>query len=1096
MTDFADLGIRVDSRGAVSGERDLDKLSKTASRTGGAVAALGRQFVVAGAAMAASFGGRAIVRQIEEFETAMSGVAAVTRASAKDLSALRDVAREMGASTEFSASQAADGLRFLGMAGFSAQEAIASLGDTLNLATASGMGLAQAADIASNIMSGFGIAASDAATVTDVLAAASSRSNTDVSQLGEAMKFAAPVAKAMGISIQDTAAAIGTLSDAGLQGSQAGTGLRAVLASLSKPSKDAEEYLDAMGVTLKDINPEAVGLSEALGLLYDNGLNAQAAMAIFGREAASAGLVLAESARRFGEFGDELGSVQGEAQRMADTMRDNLGGDLKTLGSTVSGLILELGEAGLTDILRTVVKVVAGAITVITDLVKAFGFVTDKIHNAASVLLGFGRTSVSTQKAIDNVSLSLADEAIAIDLVNDSIPAGIELSKSAAKSKLNEARAIYEKIEAERLEAQQEVMLSSAYKGTAREIKVLSAITKEFTANSERNGGIFAPNAAREGLETNIRLLQRAYDEQRRLLSAADVMPDAYEKSKTTIKRLEESIASATGGVVVMTGEVVKLGERGEISFDDLADAASKSSKSIKDAEDAAKKYTDTMSGYFVDGMNDAVDWMLDGFKGGLGSLWKIFTGTIKQMIAFALKNQIMLSMGIGGSAIGGAASAATGAGGGGIFSGLASTLIGGFGPSAAVGGGVGATLGSLAGGTGLIGGAGNVIAGIASGGLAGGGAAIGTALGGATASMAGFATALGAVALPLLAVAAIFSFFKTKTKILDTGLQVNIENIDATVQAFKKVEKSKFWGLSKKISTELDDVADETASPVLEAVYNIQKGIIDAADYLGIGAEAFDAFSTQLKISFKDLKTDEEKSRAIQDALEGLGDEFAGMIVGIDDLSKSGEGAAATLTRLVQSVATVNQWWDRLGFSLYDLSLAGADAASTIVALYGDIETFTSLSGAYYQNFFTQQERTAQAIKEVSASLADLGVGALPASRDAFRALVEAAEIAGNDSLVAGLLKISGAFAEITTASDALAQSLDQSQFTTRAAFEFAKSTLAQGGTDAYESTDTLLLRQLVDAVKQGNLKIIQNTGDTARILTRQDLAPTETVV
>ena len=505
----------------------------------------------------------------------------------------------------------------------------------------------------------------------------------------------------------------------------------------------------------------------------------------------------------------------------------------------------------------------------------------------------------------------------------------------------------------------------------------------------------------------------------------------------------------------------------------------SEADKAIKEAEDAAKKYTDTMSGYFVDGMNDAVDWMLDGFKGGLGSLWKIFTSTIKQMIAFALKNQIMLSMGIGGSAIGGAASAATGAGGGllgGIFGGAGAGIMAGA-------GGIGGAIGGIAQGIGGI---------FSGGGLGASFANLGGLITGASSGFGAIGAAIPAIGLIVLGLSAIIG----KTRKIDEGLSVSIDGLDAVVKSFVTLEKSQFFGLFKSKKTKSSDVSSDIADPITEAVYNIQKGIIDAADYLGIGADAFDAFSTQLKISFKDLKTDEEKSRAIQDALAGLGDEFAGMIVGIDDLSKSGEGAAATLTRLVQSVATVNQWWDRLGFSLYDLSLAGADAASTIVALYGDLETFTSLSGAYYQNFFTQQERTAQAIKEVSASLADLGVGALPASRDAFRALVEAAEIAGNDSLVAGLLKISGAFAEITTASDALAQSLDRSQFTTRAAFEFAKSTLAQGGTDAYESTDTLLLRQLVDAVKQGNLKIIQNTGDTARILTRQDLAPTETVV
>lgn len=385
MTDFAKLGIGYDPSGLSRARGDFAKTELAGGRLERSVVNSSRkmsssmnQVAMAARSMLAPLatflGGRAIVTEIADFETSMSAVAAITRATGEELAAMRDIARELGATTEFTAGQAAEGLKFLGMAGFEANEAIAALPDTLNLATAAGMDLGTAADIASNIMSGFQIAAKDAAIVTDILAAAASRSNTDVTQLGRAMKFAAPVANAMGISINDTAAAIGALSDAGLQSSQAGTGLRAVLASLAGPSKKAQDAFDELGLNMKELNPTSNALSDILLRLSESGMTAEQAIAIFGREAASAGLVLVNAHARVAEFGQELGNVSGEAQRMADTMRDNLGGDLRILASAISGLVLTLGDAGLTDALRAATQsatsffeFLSGNVSVISD---------------------------------------------------------------------------------------------------------------------------------------------------------------------------------------------------------------------------------------------------------------------------------------------------------------------------------------------------------------------------------------------------------------------------------------------------------------------------------------------------------------------------------------------------------------------------------------------------------------------------------------------------------------------------------------------------------------------------------------------------------
>lgn len=371
-TAILNINVKLDGAEAASSKlKQIEGQSKSTEKaTDALTASVGKMVGGLAAFAATAFTLDRTISTIAGFEKSMSAVQAITRANAEELAALRDVAKELGASTEYSASQAADALKFLGMAGFQAKDAIAAIPDVLDLATATSMGLAEAADISSNIMSGFGLNASQAGEAADILAAAATRANTDVSQLGDAMKYAAPVAHSLGISMGDTAAAIGVMSDAGIQGAQAGTGLRAVLASLVKPSKEGEAALKAMGLTMKDVNPQTKSLADIFKTLQERGLNAQAAMMLFGREAASAGLSMAAASGRLGELSGQLRDVNGEAKRMADTMRDNLAGDLDNLSSAAEGLILAVGEAGLTHALRSTIQATTELVGVFSEMVQ------------------------------------------------------------------------------------------------------------------------------------------------------------------------------------------------------------------------------------------------------------------------------------------------------------------------------------------------------------------------------------------------------------------------------------------------------------------------------------------------------------------------------------------------------------------------------------------------------------------------------------------------------------------------------------------------------------------------------------------------------
>ena len=184
-----------------------------------------------------------------DFEKQMSAVGAVSQASAEDMARLTKTAKQFGASTAFSATQAGQGLELLALGGFSTQESIDALGPTLSAAAADGIELAQAADVVSSTLKALDLPATEAQRAADVLAKVSGTTSTSILGLGEAMKYAAPEAHTMGISLETTAAVLGLVADAGLKGSIGGTAFTSALVKLAKPSKQGSEYLQKLGIS-------------------------------------------------------------------------------------------------------------------------------------------------------------------------------------------------------------------------------------------------------------------------------------------------------------------------------------------------------------------------------------------------------------------------------------------------------------------------------------------------------------------------------------------------------------------------------------------------------------------------------------------------------------------------------------------------------------------------------------------------------------------------------------------------------------------------------------------------------------------------------
>ena len=217
---------------------------------GDKVTSVGEKFLPATAAVAGL--GAAAVKTASDFDSQMSKVAAISGATGDDLDSLKEKAREMGAKTKFSASEAGEAFEYMAMAGWKTGDMLDGIEGLMNLAAASGEDLGTTADIVTDALTAFGLSASDSGHFADVLAAASSNANTNVSLMGETFKYAAPIAGALGFSVEDTAQAIGLMANAGIKASQGGTALRNVLTNMAKPTKDSSAAMVRLGVSLSD----------------------------------------------------------------------------------------------------------------------------------------------------------------------------------------------------------------------------------------------------------------------------------------------------------------------------------------------------------------------------------------------------------------------------------------------------------------------------------------------------------------------------------------------------------------------------------------------------------------------------------------------------------------------------------------------------------------------------------------------------------------------------------------------------------------------------------------------------------------------------
>ena len=360
----------------------LQKIAATGEKlktVGSAIEGVGQKLMPVTAAVGGL--GAAAVKVASDFDSAMSQVAAVSGATGKDLEALRDKAREMGSKTKFSASEAAEAMNYMAMAGWKTNDMLSGIEGIMNLAAASGEDLATTSDIVTDALTALGLSAEDSGHFADILAAASSNANTNVSMMGETFKYCAPVAGALGFSAEDTAEAIGLMANAGIKSSQAGTAMRSMMTNLTGEVKfvgdafgeltiqttNTDGSMRSLGDILADCRAAFAQMSES-----EKAANAEA---LVGKNAMSGFLAVMNAAPGdIEKLNSAINNCDGTAEKMAATMQDNLAGQLTILKSQLEELAISIGE-----ILMPYIRQIVGWIQGLVDWLNSLDEGTKKI---------------------------------------------------------------------------------------------------------------------------------------------------------------------------------------------------------------------------------------------------------------------------------------------------------------------------------------------------------------------------------------------------------------------------------------------------------------------------------------------------------------------------------------------------------------------------------------------------------------------------------------------------------------------------------------------------------------------------------------------
>jgi TP901 family phage tail tape measure protein len=410
------LVVGIDARGAVTGATQyngaVNSMTSTNAVAQTGMMALKSAFIGLFAVVGGGMVFRKVTKLTGEFEEVLAQVEGVTGATTRQMQAMEDVARELGATTRHTATNAGEGMLNLSRAGFEVAESQKMIKSTLTLATAGVIDLGESSEITANAIRQFKLESEDATRVADVFVNTANSANTNVRELAQGMSYAGPIAGNLGISIEETAGAIGTLSNAGIKGSRAGAGLRMIFTRLINPTTKAQKTLQKLGLTMEQVNPAEVGLIKAFENLAEAQMTAGESAKIFGTRQAVTGLVLSDNIETVKELTRENKNAGGTAERIAEIMRGTFNGAMLELKSTTQETALMMG-----DKLRPALKsVVRGATSFVRELagIKVEG---EKASLKIQALAGSVDVLVKSFALLATLSIPLVLKQIGVGLI-------------------------------------------------------------------------------------------------------------------------------------------------------------------------------------------------------------------------------------------------------------------------------------------------------------------------------------------------------------------------------------------------------------------------------------------------------------------------------------------------------------------------------------------------------------------------------------------------------------------------------------------------------------------------------------------------------
>lgn len=582
------------------------------------------------------------------FDSAMSQVEAVSGATAEEMEQLRDKAKEMGEKTKFSATEAAEAFNYMAMAGWKTEDMLGGIEGIMNLAAASGEDLASTSDIVTDALTAMGYSAADSGKLADVMAAASSNANTNVAMMGQTFQYAAPIIGALGYSMEDAAVAIGLMANAGIKGEKSGTALRSILTRLSAPPKECADAMDELGISLTDSEGNMKSLDEVMGDLRKafDGLSETEqtayAKSIAGQEAMSGLLAIVNAAPAdFNKLTKAVEESNGAAQAMAETMQDNVGGQITLLKSKIEGIMIKVWEKA-SDSIRSGIDTISegldnidwdtfgekvGDITLkaanffktiiensdgILAVLKSVGtvllatFAVNKITAFATTISGLYKTFKSLKTATDAATasqqlLNLAQAATPIGLVTAAV-AGLVTGIGYLIVKNKEAKestAVLTEEEQKQIDKVHE--MSQAYEDmkTSRD-ESIAGINAEFSHYSELatelNGLVDANGKVKEGYEDRANFILTTLNEALGTeMEMTDGIIQNYQEEK---KAIDELIQTKKAQAILNANEelyTVAIQNR-DAALQEYINTQNTYNEKVQELSDAEKAYNDIMA--------------------------------------------------------------------------------------------------------------------------------------------------------------------------------------------------------------------------------------------------------------------------------------------------------------------------------------------------------------------------------------------------------------------------------------------------------------------------------------------------------------------